>query len=165
MKQFITYIIIAFFSISSVAQSRTYEKTVDKLSSQFKLQTLSFSKEAFALLTYFDVSMKDELKTIVDDIDQMKIIVSSDKSLKAFINAADDIFAHAGYKSVDVSKYGNIGYSKIYVESRFTKIREAHIIIDYGQGAVVSFFGNFKYRDIKKLMKGADKVGSTSVGN
>lgn len=126
---------------------------------------MTFSKQAFELLTLFDISMKDELRNIIDDIDQMKLIVASGKSKNAFSSVAAKTFGNAGYKYYDLSKYDSHGKSKAYVKRRFFHISEAHIIVDYGKGAVVSFFGNFRIRDIRKLIKGADKVGTTSVGN
>ena len=156
------------FLISTVicfAQSRHYEKTISKLSSEANIKQMSFSKEAFGLLTYFDISMKEELKNIIDDIEQMKIITASTRSRTKFYDLAEKNFKDAGYSSVDLTKYGNIGQSKAFIKSRFIYVREAHFVVDYGQGAVISFFGKFRMRDIRKLIKGADKVGATSVGN
>lgn len=151
------------FSLTSNAQSSSYETLVEKLGTETKTQVFTLTKDAFALLTYFDVNMREELKTLVDDINLVKIIVSNDKS-DMFMLKSRSLFDESDYSKVDLSKYKGIGDSGVYIDGKLV-IKEVHILVDYNQGAIVSFFGSFKMRDIRKLIKQANNVSQTNVGN
>ena len=154
---------ILFLSLISIvvsAQSSTYKGVVSELEKQYKTQTITFSKEAFALLTYFDIEVKDELKNLINDIDQM-IIVTPTEHDDNFYNKARIALTEAGYNNVDISGFTNAN-AKVFVAQRLTTLTEVHAIAS--NGVMVSFFGKFKYRDIKKLLRSANKASNTDVG-
>lgn len=163
VRRFIYILTFILFSLPIYAQGTDYVNAIKKIESEVKTQTFTFSKDAFALLTYFDINMKDEMKTIMDDVDLMKVVIPSDKSTDGFIDKVQTIMDNSGFSKVDVAQYANIGRSSVYVEGRLV-ITEAHFVVDYGKGAIVSFFGSFKMKDIKKLMKGANNIGWSTIG-
>lgn len=157
MKKLVTTFFL-LIPILLCAQSNKYEKIISELSAQYKISSLTFSKEAFALLTYFDIQLKDEMKALIDDIETLKIVTPSENYGTEYVNTVCSIFSDSNLREVDVSRYvTKTNQCNVFVDNNLLSISEAHIIVN---GTIVSFFGKFKHSDIRKLIKSADKVNA-----
>ncbi len=153
MKFLVSLFSIFSFCIIATAQSNSYENVVSEINKSCKTQTATFSREAFALLTYFNIEMKEEFKTLINDIDQMIVLMPMQNN-NAFYGVALDVLSKSDYKNVDISTHTDVNV-KVYVAQHLTSLTEVHAVS--ARGVMVSFFGKFKYRDIKKLLKSAEE--------
>ncbi len=161
MNRLLLLLFVLLSVINATAQSNAYNEVINKLEQRYKTQTITFSKEAFAMLTYFDIQLKDEMKALIDDIDQMKILNINDVTTNNLIADIAQIFIQEDFSEVNVSRYVREAINcKVFINNNLFSVKEAHIVAN---NTIVSFFGSFKHSDIRKLIKSANKAGVLSV--
>ena len=153
-------LLLSLLTLPALAQHDSYGIIVATLEEEYSTQSVNLSKEAFTLLGYFDITLKDEVLSLVDGIDRMKIIIHGADDKPGFPSRAAELFINNNYTEADISKYDQIHGLRLFIDTNLTSIGEAHFVSDKADGIIISFFGRFKYHDIKKLLKSANKIGS-----
>lgn len=163
MKIIATIILIAFSAISMFAQSDSYKTIAKNIENNYKTLTISFNKETFPLLGHLDIALRDELSSLANNIDNMKVIVNSSDTQNDFCADWTRLLESNGYKKYSILRYSNMRDVTIYVTSRLFTILEAHFVTPHNDGFVVSFFGHFSRRDLRRLMRSAQNIPYTPV--
>ncbi len=146
--------------MAATAASNDYERMVRDLESAEHVSTITVSKEAFALVemlmpaTDLDEQARGAATSLSDNLEVMKVLVCrNSKSGQPFAERIKAYLPEGRFDLVDASEYGLGKGVQVLVRRRLATVREAHVILPGGDhgGTLVSFFGNFKLKDIKRL--------------
>ncbi|MBP5365855.1 MAG: DUF4252 domain-containing protein [Bacteroidales bacterium] len=160
MRKLLIIIIVFITPLAANAQSRKYTNAINELRGMYKMSSYSLTQESLQLVSFFaSAVVKEDMKELIDGIRLLKINKNTKASPDAFYNEANRIFKKAGFYQLDISKYTHDQNTTIFVERRLFALKEAHIIMRDNKGMVVSLFGRFKYRDIKKVIKRIEENG------
>ena len=161
MRKFYLILLVLITPLLVNAQSRKYTNSIGELRDMYKMSSYSLTQESLQLVSFFaSAVVKEDMKELIDGIKILKINKNIKASPDAFVNEANRIFKKNGFYQVDISKYTHDSSTSIFVERRLFALKEAHIILKDNRGMVVSLFGRFKYRDIKKVMKRIEENGN-----
>lgn len=157
MKQILTTAaLLLAVAICATAQSNAYEKAVKAINETHKTSSVTISKEVMDLTTYFALDAKEELTDLIDGLDKLIIVTVKQEDANNFYPDAQQAFIDKDYEQLDVSDYVAQNKAVVYVEKGLLTVSEAHLIVNRERGCVVSFFGKFKAKEIKKLIKASN---------
>lgn len=159
MKRFILLIFILCIALCVEAQSRRYTNAINDLRGQYKMSSMTLTQETLQVMTFFTNKLKDDAKELIEGIDILKVNRNSKASPDAFFNQAVKTFQDAKFYQIDISKYANPNRIAVFADRKLFSLKEAHIITKDERGLIISAFGKFKYRDIKKVIKRVEQNG------
>lgn len=156
MKRILATLAIAALAIAATAQSRAYKQAMATLETTNNTSTITFSQETLQVINMLSFDLKEEMRNIVAGIEQMKLATCDRNAYTGFFANAVAAFEGENFKTTDISNYADPKSIRLFIKGGLTGIDEAHIILGRGKGHVVSFFGHFKLRDVKRLVKSAE---------
>lgn len=157
MKQTLTTAaLLLVATVAATAQSSTYEKAIKKINDTHKTSSVTLSREVMDLTTYFALDAKEELSDLVDGLDKLIIVTVKQEDANNFYVDAQQAFIDKDYEQLDVSDYVAQNKAVVFVEKGLLTVSEAHLIVNRERSCVVSFFGKFKAKEVKKLIKASN---------
>lgn len=161
-KSHITALLFLMLQITIQAQSNDYNNLYNTFTKEYDASAMSLSKSAFSLLETFiattDADTKENATNLAESLDELKILVCTTYNGKtSFDQSVRNLLPESSYDEIDVSNYQEAKTRglRVLVLRKLATIKEAHIICPNAQGggSLVSFFGDFKLKDIKRLMQ------------
>jgi hypothetical protein len=161
------FLMLMFTGLTMYAQNSPSDKLFNSLSEKEGVTILSFSK---SMLDFVDFDFDDS--EITGDLNRIKILIYSTSDVKQPLNLRRQVskYLSGRYKKVEPSDIDNDAdsdddkYVDIMVLRSGKRVKECHVILadgddddDDGGGVIISFFGNFKVEDLKKLASKAEK--------
>lgn len=159
MKKILLTAIIVFFTLGIHAQSKKYTSAINEIRSMYKMSSVTLTQETLQLFSFFSSALKEDAQELISGIKTLKINKNTKAAPDAFFNEAIKKFEDKGFYKVDISKYTSKNSAALFVERRLFSLKEAHFITRDNKGMVISAFGKFKYRDIKKVLKRVEGNG------
>lgn len=158
MKKIAIILLVVISSVRAWGQTDVFENIVDSIERVFSTQTINFDKESFAILGHLDISLRDEMAKMEDDIEHMKVTINGSDDREKFCSRWAESLEENGYEKLSTARYDKMHDVTLFVLSRFFTVTEAHFIAPYENGLVVSFFGKFRHRDLRRIMRSANTI-------
>ena len=159
------FLMLMFTGLTVFAQNSPSDKLFNSLSEKEGVTILSFSK---SMLDFVDMDFDDS--EITGDLNRIKILIYSTSDVKQPLNLRRQAgkYLSGRYKKVEPSDIDNDAGPDddedvdIMVLRNGNRVKECHVIVADGDdadggGVIISFFGNFKVEDLKKLASKAEK--------
>jgi len=147
--------------LSGFGQSKS-QKIYDRYSKEAGITSFSFSK---TMIDALNLNMDEEGKKITGDFQECKILIyNAEKgTIKQFSNQLSGEFGSLHYEQVHPKGDNSTDDAEFWIEGKGDRVLECHIILknhnNDNSAVLVSFFGNFKVEDLKKLEKIGQKQG------
>ena len=148
--------------LSGFGQSKS-QKIYDRYPKEAGFTSFSFSK---TMIDAMNLNMDEEGKKITGDFQECKILIyNSEKGTnQQFPEELSREFRSLHYEQVHPKGEKSNDDAEFWIEGKGDRVSECHIILrnhnnDDKSAVLVSFFGNFKVEDLKKLEKIGQKQG------
>jgi len=148
--------------LSGFGQTKS-QKIYDRFSKEEGFTCLSFSK---SMIDAMNLNLDEEGKKITGDFQECRMLIyNSEKGrLKHFSGDISREFGSLHYEQVHPKGEKTTDDAQFWIEGKGDRVSECHIIIgnkgdDHGSSLLISFYGNFKVEDLKKLEKIGQKQG------
>ncbi len=142
--------------LSGFGQSKS-QKIYDRYPKETGFTSFSFSK---TMIDAMNLNLDEEGKKITGDFQECKILIyNAEKgSIKNFTSLVSKELESLHYEQVHPKGEKSTDDAEFWIEMKGDRVSECHLILknhgnDSGSGLLVSFFGNFKVEDLKKLEK------------
>ncbi len=149
-------------SWSGFGQSKA-QKIYDHLPKEAGVTYFSFSK---SMIDAMNMNLDEEGKKITGDFQECRILIyNAEKgNIKNFFEAMSKQMGELGYEQVHPKGEKSSDDAEFWIEGKGDRVSECHIIFgNHGDNSnsslLVSFYGNFKVEDLKKLEKIGQKQG------
>ena len=148
--------------LSGFGQSKS-QKIYDRYPKEAGFTSFSFSK---TMIDAMNLNMDEEGKKITGDFQECKILIyNSEKGIiQQFPEELSREFKSLHYEQVHPKGEKSNDDAEFWIEGKGDRVAECHIILrnhnnDDKSAVLVSFYGNFKVEDLKKLEKIGQKQG------
>ncbi len=148
--------------LSGFGQSKS-QKIYDRYPKEAGFTSFSFSK---TMIDAMNLNMDEEGKKITGDFQECKILIyNSEKgTIEQFPQELAKEFRSLHYEQVHPKGEKSNDDAEFWIEGKGDRVSECNIILrhhsnDVKSAVLVSFFGNFKVEDLKKLEKIGQKQG------
>lgn len=164
MKTINLMLVMLVFVVGINAQSRPSDKLFEKMALKKGITMLSFSKEMLdAVNMTFDSDSNDTEHEVTGDLHEVKVVIYNATEGLETMNFREEALGYlplSKFDEVDPEDQninnGN-GTTDIRVLRSGRKIKECHILFQGDtNGVLLSFFGDFKVDDVKKLANKID---------
>jgi hypothetical protein len=142
--------------LSGFGQTRT-QKIYDHYSKESGFTYFSFSK---SMIDALNMNLDEEGKKITGDFQECRILIyNAEKgNTKNFYHEVSHEMGSLHYEQVHPKGEKSDDEAEFWIEGKGNRVTECHIIISdkgdsHNSSLLVSFFGNFKVEDLKKLEK------------
>jgi len=142
--------------LSGFGQSKA-QKIYDHLPKEAGVTYFSFSK---SMIDAMNMNLDEEGKKITGDFQECRILIyNSEKgNIKNFFKAMSGQMKGLGYEQVHPKGEKSSDDAEFWIEGKGDRVSECHIIFSdkgdsHNSALLVSFYGNFKVEDLKKLEK------------
>lgn len=162
IKTTITSLLI-LLTISIHAQKRPSDKLFQNMALKNDITILSFSKE---MLDFVNLSIDSEIdettKEVTGDLHEVKVMIcnTADNANYNFREDALSYFPKNKFKTIEPNEHeldDLDGELDIRVHNVGMRIKECHILFsNQSTNVLLSFFGNFKAKDVKALAEKLD---------
>ena len=148
-------LLMGYSSLIVFSQQKSSEKMYDDLRGMDEVTYLSLSKNLMQFMD-FDVESDDEEQTskVTGDLKEVRLLIfkPEEKPDKNFIDQVRQYMKRGNYSLVENDESDD--NSEVWVQRKGRKVYECHVIFQGEQnGVLLSFFGNFKIEDVKKMRK------------
>jgi len=142
--------------LSGFGQTKS-QKIFDRYQREDGFTYISFSK---SMMDALNMNLDEEGKKITGDFQECKILIyNSEKGkMKNFYQQISKELESSHYEQVHPKGQKSSDDAEFWIEGKGDRVSECHIILSdkgdsHNSALLVSFFGNFKVEDLKKLEK------------
>lgn len=146
--------------LSGFGQTKS-QKIYDRYANEEGFTYFSFSK---SMIDAMNLNLDEEGKKITGDFKEFKIMIYNEEkgNMKNFSHSISKELSGLHYQQVHPKEEKPTDDAEFWIEGNGKLVSECHIVIgnkgDSGNSAMlISFYGNFKVEDLKKLEKIAQK--------
>lgn len=148
-------LLMGYSSLLVFSQQKTTEKMFDDLRGMDEVTYLSLSKNLLQFMDFdLDSNEDEQARKVTGDLKEVKLVIFKPKVSpeKSFIDQVRQYMKKGSYSLVEDNESGED--TEVWVHRNGRKVYECHVIFQGEQnGVLLSFFGDFKIEDVKKMRK------------
>jgi hypothetical protein len=148
--------------LSGFGQTKS-QKIYDRYAREAGFTSFSFSK---SMIDALNMNLDEEGKKITGDFQECRVLIYNDEkgTIKDFYRQVSGELESLHYEQVHPKGQKSEDDAQFWIEGKGDRVSECHIILgnkgdSHNSSLLVSFYGNFKVEDLKKLEKIGEKQG------